>query len=48
MVSKEEEVNIRLRAQWASLQGGEFIFIPCLNECPDWIAGLSNMIKTGK
>ncbi len=29
-----EEINIRLRQQWLSLGGKEFIFIPCLNNSP--------------
>ena len=40
-----EEINIRARAQWLSLGGNEFIFIPCLNTHSIWVDGLVNMIK---
>ena len=40
-----EEVNIRTRAQWMSLGGNEFIFIPCLNDSPIWIKQLAAAIK---
>lgn len=41
-----EEVNIRARAQWQSLGGHEFTFIPCLNAHPHWVEGLANIIMT--
>lgn len=39
-----EEINIRARAQWQALGGESFIFIPCLNNSPAWIAALGSMI----
>jgi protoporphyrin/coproporphyrin ferrochelatase len=41
-----EEINIRARAQWLELGGGDFVFIPCLNSHPIWVKGLINMIKS--
>jgi ferrochelatase len=41
-----EEVNIRLRQQWLSLGGKEFIFIPALNAHPVWVKALAGMITT--
>lgn len=43
-----EEINIRARAQWQSLGGGDFIFIPCLNAEPMWINALAERLKTGE
>jgi ferrochelatase len=40
-----EEVNIRLRAQWQSLGGNTFTFIPCLNDQPIWVQTLASHIK---
>jgi ferrochelatase len=40
-----EEINIQARAQWLSLGGDAFIFIPCINEHPVWVNGLVNLIK---
>lgn len=40
-----EEINIRLREQWANLGGGEFTYIPCVNDTPTWIAALGEMVK---
>ncbi|HEX4045237.1 MAG TPA: ferrochelatase [Gammaproteobacteria bacterium] len=39
-----EEVNIRLRASWRQLGGGEFYFIPCLNDHPAWVEALREMV----
>ncbi len=39
-----EEVNIRARAQWQALGGGEFTFIPCLNAHPRWVKALAEMV----
>jgi len=39
-----EEVNIRMREQWQRLGGGEFIFIPCLNDNPEWIEAMKDII----
>jgi ferrochelatase len=41
-----EEINIRARTQWKELGGGEFIFIPCLNQHPLWVEALINMVKS--
>ena len=37
-----EEINIRLRAQWLSLGGESFHYIPCLNGDDHWINELAN------
>jgi ferrochelatase len=42
-----EEVNIRTREQWQQLGGGEFIFIPCLNDSDEWVEALSEMVQGG-
>jgi ferrochelatase len=39
-----EEINLRLREQWKSLGGNQFIFIPCVNDHSLWIKGLVNMV----
>lgn len=39
-----EEINIRAREQWQALGGGEFTFIPCLNEEPLWVKTLADMV----
>jgi ferrochelatase len=31
-----EELNIRLRAQWAALGGDTFVYVPCLNDGAEW------------
>lgn len=38
-----EEIDIRTRVQWQSLGGGDFIFIPCLNDSTLWIKALAEM-----
>jgi ferrochelatase len=40
-----EEIDLRAREQWRILGGGEFTFIPCLNDEPLWIKGLASMLK---
>jgi ferrochelatase len=40
-----EEVNIRMRAQWQTLGGNEFIFIPCLNDHSYWVKALAEIVK---
>jgi ferrochelatase len=40
-----EEINIRTRAQWASLGGSNFIFIPCINHSHLWINALADMVR---
>ena len=40
-----EEVNIRMREQWQTLGGGEFVFIPCLNDHPIWVNALMSMVR---
>lgn len=40
-----EEINIRARAQWITLGGQSFTFIPCLNQYPLWIKALANIIR---
>lgn len=40
-----EEVNIRLREQWLSLGGEEFVFVPCLNDDPQWVQQFAKMLK---
>lgn len=39
-----EEINIRGRAQWLALGGGEFTFIPCVNDSSAWVSALKNLI----
>jgi ferrochelatase len=40
-----EEINIRARADWNQLGGNEFIFVPCVNDHPRWVAALVDMVK---
>jgi ferrochelatase len=40
-----EEINIRARAQWKSLGGGEFVFVPCLNDNKTWVKALADLSK---
>lgn len=40
-----EEIDIRAKQQWQELGGKNFIRIPCLNDHPNWINGLANIIK---
>lgn len=39
-----EEIDIRTREQWHSLQGNEFLFIPCLNDSSLWIKALVDFL----
>lgn len=39
-----EEIDIRARAQWQELQGGEFTFIPCINDSEIWVNALATMV----
>jgi len=39
-----EEINIRARADWLSLGGNEFIFVPCINDHPVWVDALKGML----
>lgn len=39
-----EEINIRLRAQWATLNGKSFEFIPCVNADAQWVMALANWL----
>lgn len=39
-----EEINVRARAQWQTLGGESFIFIPCLNDSPAWITALESIV----
>ncbi len=36
-----EELNIRLRAQWAALGGEAFVYVPCLNQEAEWVQVVS-------
>ena len=38
-----EEINMECREAFLAAGGGEFRYIPCLNERPDWIAALTNL-----
>jgi ferrochelatase len=40
-----EEVNIRARADWTKLGGGKFVFVPCVNNHPRWVAALVDIVK---
>lgn len=40
-----DEINIRTRQQWQALGGGEFIFVPCVNDHPLWIKALAEIIR---
>jgi ferrochelatase len=40
-----EEINIRLRAQWLSLGGADFIFIPSLNTETSWIKAMAEIVS---
>jgi protoporphyrin/coproporphyrin ferrochelatase len=42
-----EEINIRAREQWQQLGGGEFIFVPCLNDRDEWVEELHQMVIAG-
>ena len=38
-----EEIAIECRETFLAAGGGEFRYIPCLNERPDWIAALAKL-----
>lgn len=40
-----EEINMECREAFLAAGGGEFRYIPCLNERPDWIAALANLAR---
>ncbi len=39
-----EEINIRTRKQWMALGGGEFVYIPCVNQSDVWIQSLADWV----
>lgn len=41
-----EEIGMQGRDQWKSLGGKSFALIPCLNDNPQWVQGLTNLILT--
>lgn len=41
-----EEINMRARMQWQELGGGEFVFIPCLNQHPLWVEAIIKRVKS--
>ncbi|RUR20070.1 ferrochelatase [Legionella sp. km535] len=40
-----EEMGIRTREQWLKLGGKKFTLIPCMNDDPDWISAIIELIK---
>ncbi len=40
-----EELGMRLREQWAELGGTDFALVPCVNDAPDFAAGLVELIR---
>jgi ferrochelatase len=40
-----EEINIQARESWIKISGGEFHFIPALNEHPLWVKAIETLIK---
>lgn len=40
-----EEIKVRAAEQWHSLGGGEFTFIPCVNDHPIWVKGLADIVR---
>lgn len=40
-----EEIQVELRDQFISNGGKEFVFIPCLNDDPNWVSGFANFIR---
>jgi ferrochelatase len=38
-----EEINMECRETFLAAGGGEFRYVPCLNERPDWIAALTDL-----
>lgn len=41
-----EEIALENRAAFIAKGGKEFHYLPCLNERPDWIHGLSHIVRT--
>lgn len=40
-----EEIGIRTREQWLQLGGNKFTLIPCMNDDPDWINAILDLLK---
>jgi len=40
-----EEINMEVRDAYLNTGGREFHYIPCLNESPAWIAGMSDLVE---
>jgi ferrochelatase len=40
-----EEIAIEARGEFITHGGGALHFIPCLNERPDWIAALTDLVQ---
>lgn len=40
-----EEIEIQAKQQWLSLGGESFQMIPCLNDEPEWIDALENLVR---
>jgi ferrochelatase len=41
-----EEIGIRLRKQWESLGGEDFLVVPCVNAEPLWVSAVSGLVRT--
>ena len=41
-----EEIALECKAAFLSSGGKEFHYIPCINERPDWIAALRDLVST--
>ena len=40
-----EEINLRARKTWDEQGGQVFVFIPCVNDHPEWVQSLAAMVK---
>jgi ferrochelatase len=40
-----EEINMEVRQDFLTAGGKEFHYLPCLNESPDWIAALAEIVE---
>lgn len=40
-----EEIGIRLRAQWESLGGEDFLVVPCVNAETVWVSAVSGLVR---
>jgi ferrochelatase len=40
-----EEINMENREEFVEHGGGEFHYIPCLNDSPEWIEGLHQIVS---